>query len=96
MQIVCVRVCVCVCVHVCVHVCVCILKSRTDTWSKNTDFEETDFPETKSLKRYRVRAGNQGIQNHEHPRVQNGLNSKIAWVEAERRVYGELLDIFTR
>ena len=44
-------VCVCVCVHVCVHVCVCILKSRTDSRKKNADFEETDFPETKSLEK---------------------------------------------
>ena len=71
MQMVCAHVCPCVCVSVCVHVCVhvcvcvCILKSRTDTWNKNADLEETDFPETKSPKRYRVQESGHSDTNKE-------------------------------
>ena len=36
------------------------------------------------------------FKNYEYPRVKKGLNSKIAGVEAERRVYVEIWDIFTR
>ena len=60
-----VSVSVCMCVHVCVCVCVCILKSRTDTWNKNADLEETDFPETKSPKRYRVQESGHSDTNKE-------------------------------
>ena len=65
-----VRVCVCVCVCMCVCMCVCILKSRTDTWIKNTDFEKADFPETKSLKRY-------WVQESGHSRITNIQESKM-------------------
>ena len=90
-------VCVCVCVCACVHVWVCgrILKSRTDSLGQNADFEEADFPETKFLN------SRDWVQEPGHSRITNlrvkiGLSSKIARVEAERRVYVEMGNIFTR
>ena len=96
-----VRECVCVCVFVCVCVCacvcgcVCVSSSLKQTLGKQTDFEEANFPETKFLNsRYWVQEpGHSRITNL---RVKNGLSSKIARVEAERRVYVEMGNIFTR
>ena len=92
---VCVFVCVCVCVYVHVWVCWCILESRTDTPGQNADFEVADFLETKflNLRDWVQEPGHSRITNL---RVKNGLSSKIARVEAERRVYVEMGNIFTR
>ena len=70
MQMVCAHVCPCVCVsvcvHVCVHVCVCVYPQVSNRHlEQNADLEETDFPETKSPKRYRVQESGHSDTNKE-------------------------------
>ena len=77
--------------HVCVHVCVYPQVSNRHLEAKILTLRRPIFQKLSFWG-----PGIRAFKNHEHPRVKNGPNRKIAWFEAERRVYGELLDIFTR
>ena len=88
---VCVRECVCVfvcvCVHACVGVCVCILKSghlENKLTLKRPIFQKLSFCIKDTGSR------NQVIHELRPSKSRKSTKFRIAWVEAERRVYVEI------